>query len=112
MCTATDSEWIIRHRQPLSTYFAETIPVELVRYPRIADLRKGMARTGFSEIVERTVACSYELTDIQAYRDKAYSALHAIPEDAYQRGIARMERDLRAGPIRCTPRYTLLWGYK
>jgi SAM-dependent methyltransferase len=112
MCTVTDSEWIIRHRQPLATYFPETVPAELTRYPRLRDLRKMMTETGFGQVTESTVAFAYELADIQAYRDKAYSALHVIPEDAFQRGIARMEHDLRAGPIPCVSRYTLLWGAK
>jgi SAM-dependent methyltransferase len=111
-CTATDSAWIIRHRQPLSTYFPETVDLELARYPRIAALRAMMAQAGFDEITEGTVEYSYALTDIQIYRDKAFSALHLISEESFQRGIARMERDLEAGPIVCTPRYTLLWGSK
>jgi SAM-dependent methyltransferase len=112
LCTATDSAWIIRHRQPLSHYFPETVEPELARYPRIADLRAGMAGVGFVALDEQTVECTYPLDDIQIYRDKAFSALHLISEDAFQRGIARMERDLREGPILCTPRYTLLWGTK
>jgi hypothetical protein len=110
ICTATDSAWIIRHRQPLSTYFPETVTPELARYPRIAALRDMMVQAGFDEIVAHTVECTYPLTDIQIYRDKAFSALHLISEEAFQRGIARMERDLARGPIQATPRYTLLWG--
>ena len=112
VCTATDSAWIIRHRQPLSTYFPETVEPELARYPRIAELRACMAEAGFDEIVESTVECSYPINDIQIYRDKAFSALHLISDQAYRRGIERMEADLRSGPIICTPRYTLLWGTK
>jgi len=112
LCTATDSEWIIRHRQPLASYFPETVEPELARYPRIAELRAQMAQAGFKEITERTVACSYPLRDIQIYRDKAFSALHLIPDEAFQRGIERMEHDLRDGPVLCTPRYNLLWGQK
>ena len=112
ICTVTDSEWIIRHRQPLSTYFAGTVEPELARYPRIPALRAMLAEAGFDEIIAHRVECTYELDDIQIYRDKAYSALHLISEDAFQRGIARMEHDLAQGPIPCTPRYTLLWGTK
>jgi len=112
ICTVTDSEWIIRHRQPLATYFPETVESELARYPRIADLRAYMERAGFDPIAEHTVERPYQLADVQAYRDKAYSALHLISEEAFQRGIARMERDLRAGPILCVSRYTMLWGKK
>ncbi|TEU13059.1 MAG: class I SAM-dependent methyltransferase [Anaerolineales bacterium] len=111
-CTVTDSDWIIRHRQPLTVYFPETVEIELGRYPRIAELRDIMGQVGFDEITEDTVEFAYPLTDVQAYRDKAFSALLLIPEDAYRRGIERMERDLHAGPIQCVSRYLLLWGTK
>jgi ubiquinone/menaquinone biosynthesis C-methylase UbiE len=112
VCTITDSEWIIRHRQPLSAYFPGTVEVELGRYPSTAGLREDMERVGFGKITENTVEFSYRLTDIQAYRDKAFSSLHLIPEETFQRGIERMERDLHAGPIQCVSRYLLLWGTK
>jgi ubiquinone/menaquinone biosynthesis C-methylase UbiE len=110
LCTATDSEWIICHRQPLATYFPETVEVELARYPSIETLREAMAEVGFVGTVEETVEHEDALTDIQAYREKAYSILHLIPEAAFRRGIARMERDLGRGPIARVSRYTLLWG--
>ena len=112
ICTATDSEWIIRHRQPLATYFPETIAPEIARYPRIARLKEMMAHAGFDEIAKHTVEYTYQIADIQIYRDKAFSALHLISEQSFARGIARMERDLEFGPLTCTPRYTLLWGTK
>jgi ubiquinone/menaquinone biosynthesis C-methylase UbiE len=116
LCTATDSEWIIRHRQPLASYFPETIGADLARYPPIATLRALYEQAGFVEVDARTVEFRYSLTDIQAYRDKAFSVLHLIPEEAFQRGIARMERDLQGDysrtPIPCVSRYTLLWGAK
>jgi len=112
VCTVTDSEWIIRQRQPLAVYFPETIESELDRYPRIPELRDLMEQTGFDGVSEELVEFPYQLRDIRAYRDKAYSALHMIPEDAFQRGIDRMQRDLRVGPIRCVSRYVLLWGTK
>jgi ubiquinone/menaquinone biosynthesis C-methylase UbiE len=112
VCTVTDSEWIIRHRQPLAAYFPETVGPELDRYSRIAELRELMEQAGFGQVAENLVAYSYQLTDIQAYRDKAFSSLHLIREDDFQRGIERMERDLRAGPIQCVSRYLLLWGTK
>jgi len=112
VCTVTDSEWIIRHRQPLTIYFPETVDAELDRYPRIAQLREFMERAGFGEIVETTVELPYQLTYIQAYRDKAFSSLHLIPDAAFQRGIQRMEGDLCRGPIPCVSRYLLLWARK
>lgn len=112
VCTVTDSDWIIRHRQPLSNYFPETIGVELERYPSISKLRDMMDRVGFTKITEHTVEFSYQLTDIQPYYDKAFSSLHLIREDAFQRGLNLMEQDLRVGPIQGVSRYLLLWGTK
>ncbi|MBN1579107.1 MAG: methyltransferase domain-containing protein [Anaerolineae bacterium] len=111
LCTVTDSAWVIGHRQPLTTYFPETVPFELARYPRIAGLRNFMAG-GFDEIVDHTVEWTYDLEDARAYREKAFSALHLIPEQAFQDGLARMEHDLEKGPIRCVSRYTMVWGKK
>jgi len=112
VCTVTDSGWIIRNRQPLAVYFPETIEPELDRYPRVHKLRDFMEQVGFGQVTEELVEFDYQLTDIQSYRDKAFSALHLIPEDAFKRGIGRMERDLMAGPIPCVSRYVLLWGTK
>ena len=112
VCTVTDSEWIIRYRQPLVAYFPETVEVDLGRYTPIAELRQIMGQVGFGEITENTVEYCYQQTDIQPYRDKAFSCLRLISEEAFQSGIERMERDLRTGPIQCVPRYLLLWGMK
>jgi len=112
MCTATDSAWIIRHRAPLSTYFPETVPLELARYPRIAALQEMMAAAGFMGLETRTVSYAYETTEIDIYRARAFSALHLISDAAFARGLARMAHDLARGPIQCTARYTLLWGEK
>lgn len=110
-CTVTDSEEIIRHRAPLATHFPETVEAELKRYPPIPDLRRWMEEAGFVGIEEETVSLSFPLTDIQKYRDKAFSSLHLISEEAFERGLARLERDLREqGAVAANARYTLLWG--
>jgi ubiquinone/menaquinone biosynthesis C-methylase UbiE len=112
VCTVTDSEWVIRHRQPLAVYFPETVEPELERYPQISELRVLMERVGFGRVTEEAVEFTYQLTDIQAYRDRTFSALHLIPEDVFRRGLERLERDLCANPIPCVSRYVLLWGTK
>lgn len=111
-CTVTDSEWIIQHRRPLAAYFPETVAVELDRYPRMSELRDLMERSGFGEIGESSVEFAYQLDDIRAYREKAFSSLHLIPEEAFRRGITRMEKELENGPIPCVSYYVLLWGTK
>jgi len=112
ICTVTDSEQIIRHREPLAVYFPDTVGVDLDRYPRIRELREVMHHVGFSEVAETLVEFTRHLTDIQPYRDKAFSSLHLMSEESFRRGIRRMERDLRNGPITQVSRYLLLWGTK
>ena len=112
LCTVTDSEWVILHRKPLTFYFPETVEIELKRYPSMDYLKDLMRAAGFLSIEEDLEEFKYELTDAQPYRDKAFSSLHLIPENAWRRGLQRMEEDLRAGPIECTAYYTVLWGTK
>jgi ubiquinone/menaquinone biosynthesis C-methylase UbiE len=110
VCTVTDSEWVIWHRQPLSEYFPETVAADLARYPPIGELREAMQEAGFAEIAEETVESRYWVSDIGPYRTKSFSCLQLVPEAAFRRGIERMEQDLLAGPILCVPRYVLIWG--
>jgi ubiquinone/menaquinone biosynthesis C-methylase UbiE len=110
ICTVTDSEWVIRRREVLSKYFPETVEVELRRYPPVAKLREMMAKAGFAEVAEMMAKSQCQIADCQAYRAKAFSSLHLISEDAFQRGIERLEQDLRAGPISFVERYLMLWG--
>jgi ubiquinone/menaquinone biosynthesis C-methylase UbiE len=112
VCTVTDSANIIRRREVLSGYFPETVEIELARYPRIDQLEAWMAEAGLVELDTLTVEEPYELTSAQAFRDKAYSALHLIAEEAWQAGLARLERDLSQGPIRGASRYACVWGRK
>ena len=112
LCTVTDSESIIRNRRPLASYFPQTVDVDLSRYPSIAELRRIMQQVGFRAIDQQMVQLPYQTEDIQIYRDKAFSCLHLIPDDAFQTGIAAMERDLQEGPIQCLSQYALLWGTK
>lgn len=110
--TATDSEEIIRQREPLAVYFPETIEVDLDRYPSMADLRQAMRDVGFQRLDEVAVAFPCQLSDISSYRAKAFSCLHLISADAHRRGIERMEQDLKMGPLQGNARYAILSAVK
>lgn len=112
VCTVTDSEEIIRRREVLSGYFPETVEVELARYPRLADLEGRMAEAGLASLGTVLVEEPFEITDAQPYRDKAFSSLHLISEQAWQAGLERLEQALARGPIRGKSRYACLWGRK
>ncbi|MBW3632936.1 MAG: methyltransferase domain-containing protein, partial [Chloroflexi bacterium] len=106
----TDSHDDIPRRRPLSSHFPETVEVELRRYPPVPLLLTELARAGFSEFRLNQLAYEYDLVDMQAYRDRAFSSLHIIEEDAFQRGIARLEADLAREPVSCISLYTIIWA--
>lgn len=112
LCTVTDTEEMIRTRQPQAYYFPECVEPEVKRYPRIDDLHKMMEAAGFQNIYETRVEHCSTLQNIQAYKDKAFSSLYLMPEEAFERGIRRMEADLLIAPIPVISRYLLLWGQR
>jgi SAM-dependent methyltransferase len=109
-CLATDSERILATRYPLAAYWPETIASELERYHPIPKLRQWLETAGFQGVRDEEVEYAYLLHDAEPYRRRAYSTLQRIDEDAWRRGLARLEADLARGPIACTSRYTLVWG--
>jgi ubiquinone/menaquinone biosynthesis C-methylase UbiE len=110
--TVTDSHDVIPLRQPLSSFFPETVPIELRRYPPVPRLLAEMAGAGFIDADVVEVQHTYELTDLEPYRNKAFSSLLLIDEEAFRRGIAKLEAAIAAGPIPCVSRYTMIWAAK
>ncbi|HEX6562955.1 MAG TPA: class I SAM-dependent methyltransferase [Chthoniobacterales bacterium] len=110
VCIATDSEEIIRNRKPLSTYWPETINLELARYPRIDTLDVELRRAGLHSLRQEEVSTTGWLRDLSSYRAKAFSALRLLSKDTYERGLLRLEADLAKGPILFVSRYFLLWA--
>jgi SAM-dependent methyltransferase len=112
ICTVTDSAEIIRRREILSGYFPETVERELARYPRIAQLEAWMGDAGLNGSTVVTVQAPYEITSVQPFRDRAYSSLHLIQEEAWRAGLQRLEHDLARGPVWGVARYACVWGLK
>jgi ubiquinone/menaquinone biosynthesis C-methylase UbiE len=110
IATVTDSHEDIRHRRPLSSHFPETVAIEYRRYPSVTTLLREMAVAGLEDPLVTEVSRSYDLTDIQPYRDRAFSSLHLIPEQAFARGLTRLEEELAQGPIPVVSRYTIIWA--
>jgi ubiquinone/menaquinone biosynthesis C-methylase UbiE len=111
ICTVTESAGMIRQRLH-ALYFPETVAVELGRYPSVTVLRELMEEAGFRQLAEASVEFTSSLTDITAYREKAFSSLHLISPQAFQQGIDQMEQDLRGGPISSMSRHLVLSGTK
>ena len=101
ICTATDSEEIIATRRPLATYWPETVPSELERYHPISRLRQWLEGAGFQGVRDEEVEFAYLLHDAEPYRRRAYSTLQRIDDEAWRRGLARLEADLQRAPVPC-----------
>jgi ubiquinone/menaquinone biosynthesis C-methylase UbiE len=108
--TVTDSHDDLALRRPLTSHFPETLVVEHKRYPPVERLLAEMASAGLAEPRLDAVSLEYELTDIQAYRERAFSSLLLIDEAAFQRGLARLKADLQQGPVSALSLYTIIWG--
>ncbi len=101
LLTVTDSESTIRARVPLTTYFPETVELELARYPRVRQLEVLHTRSGLERVRGFVLAERYLLQDSGPFRERAYSCLHLISEAALCAGVAALERDL---PLSCVSR--------
>ncbi len=112
VCTVTDSELIIRNRRPQTLYFPASVEIELGRYPKDGEIMQIMEAVGFHDISERMIEFNYELTDIESYRSKVYSALLLISQEQLEVGIKRMEEEFAKGPIPCTSHYSIVSGLK
>lgn len=110
--TATDSEWTLRNRRPLTQYFPETLEIDLKRYHPIEKIEEIMSDLGFLNIKDEITEYYYYLEDISPYREKSFSSLNLISKEAFERGIKRMEEDLKNGPIPCVSRFVMIWGEK
>jgi ubiquinone/menaquinone biosynthesis C-methylase UbiE len=110
--TVTDSHDDIPRRRPLSSHFPETVPIELDRYPATSQLVAEMSGAGFQDIRLSQVSNEYELNDIQPYRNKAFSSLLLLDDEAFARGLRQLEDGLAQGPIPCISLYTMIWGSK
>lgn len=104
----TDSDEDLAGRIPLTRYFPDTVSAELKRYPRIETLYEELGRARFVSIEDRDVLTRSEITTIEPYRDKAFSSLLYISDDAFASGMSMLERDLREGPIKAEAPYTLV----
>lgn len=107
-CTATDSEWIIRNRLPMTKYFPGTIPLELGRHHDIDALEGAFREVGFVEVDQRILGDEGTLAAATRFRDKANSVMHLLPEDEWRAGLASLEADLADGPVPSNNRTCLL----
>ena len=112
VCTVTHSEDMFRDTMVLAEYFPETIEVNLDRYPSVATLHHTMSAAGFRRLREIRIAFPAEVVDSGLYARRAYSPLHEIEDDAFERGLERLEAALSQGPIKGARRYLLIWGEK
>jgi SAM-dependent methyltransferase len=112
LVTVTQSHAGIRARPVLSRHFPETVAADITRYPDTPELVRLMAEVGFEAAHERVIETPRQLTEAGSYADKAFSALHMIPEAAFRAGLRRLEAALSGGPLPAPERASLVVGRK
>lgn len=110
VATVTDSHEQIARREPLANFFPETIAVDRGRYPTISTLWSELTAAGFRDVREESIELEYPLMEIQPYRERAFSCLHAIGDDAWRRGLDRLEIARSTGPVPARSLYTIVWA--
>jgi SAM-dependent methyltransferase len=110
LCTLTDSENIIRQRKPLAEFWPETVQADLARYPQISVLRRQMMEAGFVDIEEKVISWPVEINDPGPFQARAFSCLHLISDEAFERGLQLLIQALRAGPVQGLSAYSCLWA--
>ena len=109
--SVTHSAELLRVGAVLARYFPETIEANVARYPPLAQLKDEMTSAGFTDIGETVVEFAV-VTDGSVFASKADSTLHLISDEAYQRGMARLNDDLAKGPVEGMRRYLVITGVK
>lgn len=112
MMVVTESEDDLRHRTPHVTYFSDIVAAELARYPPIETIEAELRGAGLEIGAEIAVSMPIEIDDIGPFRDKAFSSLHLIPEEAFRAGLERLRADLTRGPVAGVNRYTIVVARK
>lgn len=94
----------------IGRFFPETIALDARRYSTTDHLIKEMRAAGFSGVENRPVALTKRVTNVAAFRAKAFSVLTLIDEAAFQAGLKRLESALEDGPVETRVDYALVWG--
>ena len=111
IASVTHSAALLRVGGVLAHYFPETVEANIARYPPLSQLKDEMASAGFTEIGESVVELAV-VTDGSVYANQADSTLHLISDEAYERGMARLNDDLAKGPVEGMRRYLVITGAK
>ena len=69
-----------------------------------------LGECGLSDVFSLTVSSEHRLKSAEAYERKAFSSLHLIAAEEFERGLARLRADLSRGPIIANSSYVLVWG--
>ncbi len=107
--TVTDSERTIRQRG-FFHYFPEAIEPEVARYPKSGEIPQLLSSSGFGEVYDETMELTYVVSDSAPFERKVFSFLFLISDEAFNKGLNYLRRDLQAGPILCNSRCAIYGG--
>lgn len=99
-------------KQTLGYYFPETVLYEKGLLFKIDEIVKNLTSISFNDLhIEKfQIIEKIDNERMDAFKTKAYSALHHISETHFKKGISRMDKDFRTGELISNTSYTIIWG--
>jgi ubiquinone/menaquinone biosynthesis C-methylase UbiE len=111
--TVTDSEEDLKNRT-ITKYFPESLEIEKKRYPGVNKIVENMQNNGFKKIEITHTEREYKMDDktFKKFKNKAFSAVRLISHESFEKGIKRIEEDMKKNKCFVKELYTYIWGVK
>jgi len=111
--TITDSQEDLKNRT-ITKYFPESLEIEKKRYPGVYKTVKSMQNNGFKGINITHTEKEYKMTEeiFQKFRNKTFSSILLISDESFDKGIKRIEKDMKKDQCFIKELYTYIWGIK
>lgn len=111
--TITDSREDLENRT-ITKYFPESLEIEKKRYPSVYRIIENMKNKGFKQIEITHTEREYQMSEevFQKFENKAFSSVRLISEENFERGIKRIEEDMKKNNCFVKELYTYIWGVK
>ncbi len=111
--TITDSEEDLKSRT-ITKYFPESLEIEKKRYPGVNKIVENMENNGFKKIEITHTEREYKMSEevFQKFKNKAFSSIRLISDGSFEKGIKKIEEDMKNNKCLVKELYTYIWGVK
>ena len=109
--TVTDSEEDLKNRT-ITNYFPESLEIEKKRYPGVDRIIENMESNGFKRVEITHTEREYQISEevFQKFKNKAFSSVRLLSQESFEKGIKRIEEDMKKNDCLIRELYTYIWG--